>query len=70
MKQASECLKSAERCETLAVQARAASSTRILEHVAEQWRKLAKDTERHKRMTWTRSPEPEEQRSAAPDPKE
>ena len=70
MKQASECLKSAERCETLAVEARAASSTRILEQVAEQWRKLAKDTERHKRLTWTRNPEREEPDQPPRTPKE
>ncbi len=53
MKEASECLAAARRCEGLANQTNDASSTRLLHVIAEQWRKLAQDAERHKRMTWT-----------------
>lgn len=56
MKKASECLKSAVRCESLADEAHAVSSTRLLQQVADQWRKLAKDSERHRRLTWTCNP--------------
>ena len=61
MKEASECLKIARRCENLASEVNQASSTRMLEDVANQWRKLAKDAERHKRLTWTQSSERDKQ---------
>jgi len=61
MKQASECLRIAVRCETLALDASAASSIRQLHELAEQWRKLANDSERHKRLIWTLRPQPERQ---------
>jgi hypothetical protein len=57
MKEASDCLKIASRCETLAIEVTDASSTRVLNQVAEQWRKLARDAERHKRQTWVQGQE-------------
>jgi hypothetical protein len=57
MKEASECLKIAQRCESLAKEANRASATRVLENVASQWRKLARDSERHRRLTWSQRPD-------------
>jgi hypothetical protein len=57
MKEASECLKIAQRCDVLASEANEVTSTRVLRAVANQWRKLADDSERHKRLTWTQRPE-------------
>ncbi len=51
MKEAFECLQRATACETLARHARDVSSTLILQDIAVQWRQLAHDTDRHKRMT-------------------
>ncbi|HLG48228.1 MAG TPA: hypothetical protein VKY24_18435 [Reyranella sp.] len=50
MKEAFECLDKATVCETLAGGTRDASSTRILQDIADQWRRLARDTDRHKRI--------------------
>jgi hypothetical protein len=58
MKEASKCLESAERCETLAVEVHDASSSRLLQQVAEQWRKLARESGRHERLTWMQRPAP------------
>jgi len=50
MKEAFECLDKANFCDRLARQAGNASSTRVLSGIAEQWRRLAHDTDRHKRQ--------------------
>jgi hypothetical protein len=50
MKEAFECLKRATICETLAGQAREASSTRALRDLAEQWRRMANDAARYERL--------------------
>jgi hypothetical protein len=57
MKNASECLEIALRCEALAEHTRDASSTRLLQEVAGQWRKLARQTPRHERLTGMRDPQ-------------
>ncbi len=51
MKEAYECLKRATLCEALADRAQESSSTRVLRDIADQWRQLAHDTVRHKRIT-------------------
>ena len=50
MKEASECLKRATICETLAGQARDASSTRTLRELAAQWRRMANDAAGYERL--------------------
>ena len=57
MKEASDCLKRAVHCQKLAEKAGDAACTRLYRNVAAQWRKLARDSERHKRMTWTQDTE-------------
>lgn len=51
MKEAFECLNRATVCDTMAGNARDASSSRTLRGIADQWRQLARDTDRHKRQT-------------------
>ena len=51
MKEAFECLNRATVCDTMAGNARDAASTRALRGIADQWRQLARDTDRHKRQT-------------------
>ncbi|MBS0523403.1 MAG: hypothetical protein JSS04_07170 [Proteobacteria bacterium] len=51
MKEAFECLEKAAVCDRLAWHARDASSTRLFHDIAGQWRRLARDTDRHKRQT-------------------
>jgi hypothetical protein len=53
MKEASECLKSAQRCEDLAAEVSEGSSWHVLQQLADQWRKLARESARHKRLTST-----------------
>jgi hypothetical protein len=53
MKEASECFMHAVACEILARQAQDSSIARALLDVADQWRRLALDADRHKRQTKT-----------------
>lgn len=50
MREAPDCLSRAFACDTLAGQARDSSSVRVLREIADQWRQLARDTDRHKRQ--------------------
>jgi hypothetical protein len=50
MKEAPECLKRANICETLAGTAQDASSVRTLRDLARQWRRMADDADRYKRL--------------------
>jgi len=60
MTEESECLHRATVCETLAGQAQDSSSARMLRDIAVQWRQLAHDTDRHKRMTQPAGESPRE----------
>lgn len=51
MREAFECLDRATVCDTMARNARDAAATRALRGIADQWRRLAHATDRHKRMT-------------------
>jgi hypothetical protein len=51
MREASECLKRATECETMARTAQDSSTSRAMRDIAGQWRQLAQDTDRHKRIT-------------------
>jgi hypothetical protein len=50
MKEALECLDKASYCDMLARRTRDASSTQLLSDISDQWRRLAHDTDRHKRQ--------------------
>ena len=50
MREAYECLNRATVCDTLAGQAQDATSVSMLRDIADQWRQLAHDTDRHKRI--------------------
>lgn len=51
MKEASECLERANICETLARRAQDPSSVRALRDLASQWRRMATDADRYKRLS-------------------
>jgi hypothetical protein len=56
MKQASECLELALRCQVLSDRSSDAG-TRVLRELAAQWRKLADNAERHRRIVALISPD-------------
>jgi hypothetical protein len=51
MKEAPECLERASICDTLARRAQDASSVRVLRDLANQWRRMATDADRYKRLS-------------------
>ena len=56
MREAFECLDRANVCETMAGNAREDSSIRLLRDIADQWRRLAHGSDRHKRQTGRQTP--------------